>query len=480
MEPTIKRPKVFISYAWGNEIYKEKVRSFATTLMNNGIDVILDQWNLEEGNDTYKFMEKTVSDTSITNVLILLDKNYTEKANARKGGVGTETQIITPEIYSKTEQTKFIPIIFEKSGGQTYIPTFLSTRKYVDLANDSTYEENLKYLIKLLFGIKIHKKPEIGTMPNWVVQEELPTMKQFVQLNFIDDKTIPLEQRLYKIKQLLFDINNRIANTQFSIKHDNGNINAQSYYQAYKELTVFKTEIFNIISQTSLTPGIEDVLGKFIENMYNEVSLRMTSHVELKYIFIHEMFLSILGHLYQIEKYNSIGDLLTRTYFINENGKITPSSFSRFYCTSNDLDKAINITNKTNKITATGDYWLKTIEPTFCNYENLIFIDLFLNIFSQTKIIDNLEVFWFPKLYIYDAYHTGISNLAIKLKSKREGIKVLQLFNIHSLEQFKTYLTNIEQFAKTKEYVMYGYMDSFTPIPFLTNYIKVEELGMYN
>ena len=114
MKSTIEHPKVFISYAWGTEDYRLKVRSFATDLIENGIDVLLDQWSLKEGNDTYAFMEQSVTDPTITNVLILLDPIYEKKANERHGGVGTETQIISPEIYNKVKQEKFLPVIFER------------------------------------------------------------------------------------------------------------------------------------------------------------------------------------------------------------------------------------------------------------------------------------------------------------------------------------------------------------------------------
>ena len=70
MKITIEHPKVFISYAWGSEDYRLKVRSFAKDLMSNGIDVLLDQWSLKEGNDTYAFMEQSATDSTITNVLI--------------------------------------------------------------------------------------------------------------------------------------------------------------------------------------------------------------------------------------------------------------------------------------------------------------------------------------------------------------------------------------------------------------------------
>ena len=46
------------------------VVSFATELKNDGVDVVLDKWQLKEGYDTYAFMEKSATDSSITNVTI--------------------------------------------------------------------------------------------------------------------------------------------------------------------------------------------------------------------------------------------------------------------------------------------------------------------------------------------------------------------------------------------------------------------------
>ena len=104
MKPSIEHPRVFVSYAWGSQEYQDIVLSLARDLMSDGIDVIIDKWNLKEGNDTYSFMEKMVNDPDVTNVLILLDPIYSKKANERSGGVGTETQIISPEIYDKVTQ----------------------------------------------------------------------------------------------------------------------------------------------------------------------------------------------------------------------------------------------------------------------------------------------------------------------------------------------------------------------------------------
>ena len=109
MAVEIKR--VFISYSWA---VQERVIELAERLIANGIDVVLDVYDLKDGYDKYAFMEQSVNDESIDHVLIICDKTYTEKANSRSGGVGDETVIITPQIYQNVKQEKFIPVIFEK------------------------------------------------------------------------------------------------------------------------------------------------------------------------------------------------------------------------------------------------------------------------------------------------------------------------------------------------------------------------------
>ena len=72
----IDNPKVFISYAWGSQDYQEKVLAFATALMNDGIDVLYDKWEINAGNDMNNFMESSVKESSVTYLVILLDEHY--------------------------------------------------------------------------------------------------------------------------------------------------------------------------------------------------------------------------------------------------------------------------------------------------------------------------------------------------------------------------------------------------------------------
>lgn len=47
-----KIPKIFISYSW---VVSERVLELAERLVANGVDVVLDKWDLKEGQDKYAF-----------------------------------------------------------------------------------------------------------------------------------------------------------------------------------------------------------------------------------------------------------------------------------------------------------------------------------------------------------------------------------------------------------------------------------------
>lgn len=159
---SIINPKVFISYSWSSEEYKSSVLHLATKLRRDGVDVILDRWDLKSGNDKYYFMENSIAIAD--KVLILCDSRYVEKANSRVGGVGDETAIITPDIYGNNKQEKFIPVLME---GPSVIPKYLKGRIGVDLT-PGEFNKKYKELLRVIFEKPIEKKPTLGQQPKWL------------------------------------------------------------------------------------------------------------------------------------------------------------------------------------------------------------------------------------------------------------------------------------------------------------------------
>jgi len=129
-------PKVFISYRWSNDEHTAWVADLGERLMNDGIVVVLDQWDLRDGQDVNDFMEQMVKDSDIKRVIIVCDAAYAAKADNRKGGVGTETQIISKEVYESVDQAKFVPLLRERdTENKPCLPVYLKSRKYIDFSN---------------------------------------------------------------------------------------------------------------------------------------------------------------------------------------------------------------------------------------------------------------------------------------------------------------------------------------------------------
>lgn len=152
-------PKCFISYSHDNEDHKKWVLNLATRLVKNGVDVILDQWDLRLGGDLPSFMEGGL--TEVDKVICICSETYVAKANAGSGGVGYEKMILTSELMHNISSEKIIPLI--KSNNEPKVtPVFLQAKFYIDFCNETEYEKSYSALIKEIHGESIKSRPALG------------------------------------------------------------------------------------------------------------------------------------------------------------------------------------------------------------------------------------------------------------------------------------------------------------------------------
>ena len=151
-------PRVYISYSKKNENYQERVLRLAERLRRSGVDVILDQWDLRPGQDTNAFIEMSIRDAE--KVLILCEKEYTERANTREDSVGKETTIITPDVYGQYRQEKFIPVVMETP---LSVPVYLRSVAAVFYTTEA--EEEYRKLLSAIYEV-YKPKPELGVIPD--------------------------------------------------------------------------------------------------------------------------------------------------------------------------------------------------------------------------------------------------------------------------------------------------------------------------
>jgi len=163
-------PKAFVSYSHDSQEHKKWVLDLATRLRNNGVDAILDQWDLKPGDDLPIFMEQGL--ITADRVLMVCTDKYVEKANSGAGGVGYEKMIVTADLLKRIDSNKVIPLVCQNSSHN--IPTFLRSKLFLDFSRPDQFEFSFDELIRTLHGAPLYEKPAISNNPFAPVSETPP------------------------------------------------------------------------------------------------------------------------------------------------------------------------------------------------------------------------------------------------------------------------------------------------------------------
>lgn len=160
---TIESPTVFISYSWDNDEHNNWILNLSKRLFDNGVQVILDRYELKPGSNMMHFMEQSIPKAD--KVLIIFTPNYKRKAEGREGGVGFEYSILNTELYKQiANNEKYIPIL--KSGSfDESIPNFIQQFIAVDMTNEIQFEPKLNDLLLAIYNKPLIEKPKLGESP---------------------------------------------------------------------------------------------------------------------------------------------------------------------------------------------------------------------------------------------------------------------------------------------------------------------------
>jgi len=157
-EPDSTPPKAFISYSWDDDAHKEWVRQLATRLRADGVDVTLDRWHAEPGDQIPAFMERAVRENDF--VVAICTPRFKERSDERGGGVGYEGDIMTAYAFTGGDKRKFIPVL-RRGSWEEAAPTWLLGRAKIDLSRDPYSESEYEELLRTLHGAR-EEAPPIG------------------------------------------------------------------------------------------------------------------------------------------------------------------------------------------------------------------------------------------------------------------------------------------------------------------------------
>ncbi|HUC81036.1 MAG TPA: SEFIR domain-containing protein [Flavisolibacter sp.] len=472
-------PKVFISYSWTNPEHEDWVINLAERLVSDGVDVIIDKWNLREGQDKYTFMESMVKSEDINRVLIVLDKKYSEKAEHRSGGVGTETQIISPKIYSDVSQEKFIPIVSEKDeNGIAFVPTYLEGRIYIDLSEQEHFEENYETLLRNIFKRPAYSKPKLGKAPDYLFEETHMTHRTSSILRSFDNQLNKSPKRINSlIREFLDEFYENLKEYKISAPQT-------------RDIIAWGKEVHDIIN--SYTPLRNDYIGFLDKVLKSETDFDIENFIRfferlplLKdpqddrgswtqsefdnfRFFIHELFIYTIAVGLKNEAYKFVEELLYSSYFFQSkyNSTNEPQRFEVLYNYVDILDEYYKQTFSRNFHSPMADLIIRRVPEGF-DKNRLIDADLLCH---YVAVFEKLR--WFPITYVYRT--RGRFELFDRLISMRHFEKVKPLFSVSTVKELQDKIKSIKEADKNPSRVSYsGAFESVVPIYQLIDMEKV-------
>ena len=479
----MKQYKVFISYAWTDQDYESWVISLAERLMDNGVEVIFDKWNLEIGQDKYVFMEKMVQDNSIDHVLLMLNENYKERADKRSGGVGTESQIISSELYNKTDQTKFIPIITERNDeGKEFTPTFLKNRIYVDLSDEGNFESEYEKLLRFIYKRPQYKKPKIGTPPTFLFDEKDNNSRLIILEKVLESSISKNDKAIIpKIMDYTEQLKDDLSVFRIQFNNEDTLTLGKMLYEKFIEMTFLRDSFLRIVKHLAIygeKNHYEKLYDFFkdIDQFYQPEKQKRSSWTEGEFdqyaLYFYELIISTFAILIKYERMDLIKYSL-KCIFIDEP-------------VDNIFFEPIEKRMKTifNKIKACKyiPVYYKSISGK--NYYQPIVEALKIRIFEQISLSDMIQADlllhyyrineerynqYFPRfsLYIGKSNMSLFNNLIFSEKIKN----ILDIFGVENEKELEDYLNN-GNFPYDE--ITIG---DFDKIPRLTNIIKPELWG---
>lgn len=440
-------PKLFISYCWSSPEHEQWVLNLATELRSAGVDVVYDKWDLKEGHDKFAFMEKMVTDPEIRKVAIICDRMYAEKADGRSGGVGTETQIISPEIYEKEDQNKFVVIVAEQDeNGNAYLPSYYTSRIYIDLSDSDLYSTNFEQLLRWVYDEPLYIKPKIGKKPSFLSETNPISLGTSVKhkraLDAIRNNKEYAKGAIDEYFQTLVDNLEEFRISDVDGEFDDEVIENIDKFLPYRNEAI---EIFLAIAQYRDDSEVWQQLHSFFENLipYLDAPEGMSTWKDSDFdnfrFIVHELFLYAISSLLKYECFDAIAHLMHDHYYVEKNsdyGRDTMVPFTIFRGYMRSLERRNKRLNL-RRLSLRADLLEQRSKTSGITFKQMMQSDFILFIGSCFDVINNeTSYWWWPETLVYVRRLSGPFEIFARAQSRKYFDRVKCIFNIGDKEGF--------------------------------------------
>jgi hypothetical protein len=405
-------PKVFISYSWSNPAHEQWVIRLATELVESGVDVLLDKWALKEGGDAHAYMEQMVTNPEITKVIVICDRIYAEKADGRSGGVGTETQIITPEIYGKQSQTKFVAVISEKDeNGNGYVPTFYKSRIYIEMGESAVYGDGFEPLLRWIFEKPLYVKPPLGKTPAFLLSGDEP--KIFTTARFRRAQELLRNGQPYAIAAAaeFFDVVSE-GLEQFRLKgadftqdtYDEAVVKSITDFVPYRDECI---GIFQLLARYASEDDASETVQRFIEKTipYTERPTEIMQYQKWDYdnyrFLTHELYLCVIATLLKEGKFRAAAKLLDAPFYITSKETTGGGAMHSYRLFMKELPSFVRRNTRLNlrRHSLQADFLQERATNPHISFRDLVQADFVIYLHSRLS-----GDFWYPITGVFESF----------------------------------------------------------------------------
>ena len=449
-----ERIKIFISYSWSDQ---QRVIDIVNRLRSDGIDTLIDVYDLQVGQDKYDFMERSVKDPTVNYVLIFSSKAYAQKADSRKGGVGDETQILSKEAYDLNKNRIKVILLERDEDGNECLPVYLGSKIYIDFSKPSNEEIEYEKLIRLLYEKPLFRKPALGSKPTYLDEEKVDLFPLRAELSKLPTGGTRRFSRF--IDEVSKKIHETIAEAE--IDYDN-------YLEYYGQLQNIREICVDYAVRYYENDGnISDLAIKLVETVVNCCPLGAPEiKVDLVRSFAHELLICMVAVIIYYDELEDLRALLSYKYelrspYHSRNEFVT---YSDIYHSSRAFDY-INQKEDRKKICLQAEQMIGRIQYPYITKESFSTADLVM--YHLRPILSSREHYWFPLSYLY--FEGGI-----KLWARLESKLYLEYFKkVFSIDDNR--LVNlISNNPYGRQMRLNG---AWGEAPWISEFINVEKIG---
>lgn len=351
-------PRAFISYSWTTAEHEDWVMELATDLVESGVDVKLDKWNLREGQETSAFMESMVTDPTIQKVIIVCDRKYAEKSNSRQGGAGTEAQIISKGIFSAQDEGKFVVVSTEHDEARKpVVPAYYTSRMFIDFTDSSKRIDKFEQLLRWIFDKPLHKKPPLGQAPHYITNDKeavtIPTSAAARRANDALTNGRPFAQGA------LEEYLEKFASYSSNFRPAPGtDILSEKVQDLLDDFIPFRNEVFEVITNACRfleSSRVGTIIHRFLENFAlifhpheDESSYNPTAYNVTRFLG-WELFMHICVIVRKSDRVDIFDDITSLPYISKSKFRTNSNDLQYFDLFSSDLPLFRERQNSLNK-----------------------------------------------------------------------------------------------------------------------------------